>query len=173
MPVVDGLLGTWVPDSPGTYRVRLRVWDLAGSVRSTIRIVAWNHTPPIANISQSEVIISPNDDLVKQEVRFKYLVQEPVVLDVRIVGPEPPTGGGPPALQRRVVIPHDDLGSFDFRWSGRSDSGALVPDGRYTVYFNGIPFQVDVDVTPPDLGWIHERSPRSKTSGPRSPRGGE
>jgi subtilase family serine protease len=157
-PVVDGLLGTWVPATPGTYLVRLRVWDRAGTVRTATRVIAWNHTPPIGNITQSEYIISPTGDGVKDTVRFEFLVHEPIRLDVRVVGPEPPAGStATPLTVRQFSFDLDDIGEPPLvEWDGRDQNGAVVRDGRYAVYLNQIPFRVDVDATPPEIGWSHQ-----------------
>lgn len=156
-PTVDGLLGSWVPAQPGTYLVRLRVWDRAGTVREVVRGIAWNRTPPIGNITQSGFIFSPTGDGVKDEVRFDYLVQQPVRLDVRIEGPEPPPGSTtPPLTIRRHSYDLDQIGPGSFTWDGRDQTGALAADGRYRVYLNEIPFRVDLDATPPEIGWSHE-----------------
>ena len=59
-------------------------------------------------------------------------------------------------LVRRFTFDHDAIGPFSLVWNGHSDAGGLVADGRYTVFLNDVPFRVDVDATPPDLGWVHE-----------------
>lgn len=156
LPVVDGILGTWVPATPGTYLVRLRVWDRAGTLRTVTRVIAWNHTPPIGNITQSEYIISPTGDGVKDEVRFDYLVHEPFLLDVRVVGPEPPPGStAAPLAIRQFSFQLDEIGPHSFVWDGRDQNGAVARDGRYMVYLNQVPFRVDLDATPPEIGWSH------------------
>jgi subtilase family serine protease/Tol biopolymer transport system component/flagellar hook assembly protein FlgD len=156
-PVVDGLLATWVPSQPGTYLIRLMAWDRAGGHRTVSRVVAWSQTPSLANITQSERLISPNDDGVKDVVRFDFLVQEPTRLEARVNGPAPPEGtpGQPPDV-RRYSVDLPAIGPGALVWDGRDASGQLVADGRYTVFLNEVPFPVDVDATPPEIAIRHE-----------------
>jgi subtilase family serine protease/flagellar hook assembly protein FlgD/WD40 repeat protein len=150
-PVIDDDFTVWVPDRPGRYLVRLRVLDRAGNERSRTRVVNWNLAPAIVNVTQSEFLISPNGDGRKDFVRFNYLVQEPARLEVRVAGPERPTAVAP--VVRRLSFEYPQIGPAFFDWDGRDEAGQVVPDGRYTVYLNELPFRVKVDNTPPDLAW--------------------
>lgn len=141
----------WVPAAPGRYVVRLTVVDRAGNSRFRSRVVSWDRAPAIVNISQSERLISPNGDGRKDSVRFDYLVQEPTRLEVRIAGPARPSLPAP--VVRRLSFEYPQLGPASFVWDGRDGAGQVVPDGRYTVYLNELPFRVDVDTTPPDQSW--------------------
>jgi subtilase family serine protease/flagellar hook assembly protein FlgD len=153
-PVLDDEFTVWVPPGPGTYAVRLRVFDRAGNARSRTRVVSWIQAASIASFTQDEYFLSPNGDGVKEEVRFRYTVVEPTRLDVRIVGPERAGPGMPAAPEvRRMEIEHTDIGPHEFVWDGRDAANQVVPDGRYTVYLNGLPFRVEVDDTPPEIGW--------------------
>ena len=155
--VVDGLLATWIPPDPGTYLLRLVVWDRAGGRRTTTRVVSWSQTPPLANITPSERLISPNDDGVKDSVRFDFLVQEPTRLEVRIEGPEPPSGTpGQPPIVRRFSLDLPTVGPGLLVWDGRDAAGQRATDGRYTVFLNQLPFPVEVDATPPEVGFRHD-----------------
>jgi len=171
-PVYDDVLAAWAPPQAGTYAVRLSARDRAGNQRSRVRVVAWDRVPAIANVSQSELLISPNGDGVKDEARFSYLVQEPTRLEVRITGalsgdPAAP----PPPPVRAFGFDYPELGPQGFVWDGRDEGGQVVPDGRYTVELNGLPFRVDVDTTPPDIAfaWANVRT----TVGTRLTEGGE
>ena len=155
IPVVDDVLAVWVPPAPGSYLLGLRAYDRTGNTRSRTRVVAWDRFPVIANITQSELLVSPNGDGARDEVTFNYLVMEPTRVEVRIVGPQR-TGpdAPPPPTVRTFSVEHPmtiDPGSFG--WDGRDGSGAVVPDGRYTVLVNDLPFRVEVDATPPDIGF--------------------
>jgi subtilase family serine protease/flagellar hook assembly protein FlgD/WD40 repeat protein len=164
--VVDDDFTVWVPDRPGRYIVRLRVLDRAGNLRTRVRVVNWDRSPAIVNATQSEYLISPNGDGRKDDVRFDYLVQEPTRLEVRVAGPERPSAVSP--VVRRYSFEYPDIGPAAFTWDGRDEAGRLVPDGRYTVFLNELPFRVKVDVTPPDLDW-RESPLRLVTRTPRAP----
>ena len=89
-------------------------------------------------------------------MRFRYLVQEPTRLEVRILGPVPrdPSAPPPPTV-RRLSFDYPDPAPTpaSFVWDGRDDQGQLVTDGRYTVLLNDLPLRVDVDATPPDIAY--------------------
>ena len=155
-PVVDDTFATWVPPAPGTYAVRLSVNDRAGNARAVTRVVSWDRMPSLANFTQSEYFVSPNGDNVKDDVTFRYLVIEPTRLEVRIVGPEPMAGDTQaPLTVRRASFEYPLTGPQSFTWDGRDDGDQVVPDGRYTVYLNDLPFRVEIDNSPPevDLGF--------------------
>src|SRR5262249_33797535 len=140
------------PPAPGTYLLRLRASDRAGNQKSRTQAVSWDRVPVLANITQDESLISPTGDGVKDAVTFRYLVQEPTNVEVRMVGPVPRDPAAPPAPSvRRLRLDHATLGPASFSWDGRDESGTVVPDGRYTVLINDLPLRVDVDSTPPDV----------------------
>jgi hypothetical protein len=108
--------------------------------------------PALANFTQTEHFLSPNADRVKDEVIFRFLVLEPTRLDVRIVGPEPAEPTAPAAREvRRLAFEYPATGPQSFTWTGRDDADEVVPDGRYTVYLNDLPFRVEVDNSPPEI----------------------
>lgn len=153
-PVLDDVLTAWVPPAPGTYAVRLSASDLAGNRRSRTRLISWDRYPSITNITQTEFLISPTGDGVKDEVRFDYFVQEPTRVDVRISGPLRAGGpGGAPPLVRASSFDHPSIGARSFTWDGRDEQGVVVADGRYEVALNEVPLRVEVDSTPPDVAF--------------------
>ncbi len=156
VPVVDDMLTAWVPPGPGTYLVRLRASDRAGNARARTRLVAWDRTPIIANVTQTESLVSPNGDGRKDSVLFRYLVLEPTRVEVRMAGPEPSADGAPAPTVRRFSLEHPGLGPASFEWDGRDDAGRVVVDGRYTVYLNDLPYRVEIDATPPDIAFRYD-----------------
>lgn len=152
IPVNDDVLAVWAPPRPGTYLVRLRASDRAGNLQTRVRTVSWDRTPILADITQDALLISPNGDGVKDAVTFHYTVQEPTRVEVRIVGP-----GEPGPTVRALGLEHPQTGAASFSWDGRDASGAVVPDGRYTVFLNELPLRVDVDTTPPDAAFVLSR----------------
>ena len=152
-PVLDDVLTIWVPPGPGTYVLRLSVSDRAGHAAVRTRVVSWDRVPLLANFTQSDYFLSPDGNGVKDAVLFRYTVLSPTRVDVRVVGPEPVGPGEPTAREVwRTAFEHATYGPASFSWEGRDASGAVVPDGRYTVFINELPFRVEVDSTPPEIG---------------------
>ena len=115
--------------------------------------MAWDRVPALANFSQSGFFLSPAGDGVK-EVRLDYFVVEPTRVEIRVTGPEPVSPSSPPSrLVRSTSREYGSIGPQSFAWDGRDDSNAVVPDGRYTVLLNGLPFRVEVDSTPPEIDY--------------------
>jgi subtilase family serine protease/flagellar hook assembly protein FlgD len=153
VPVVDDELTPWVPPGPGTYVLRLRAHDRAGNTITRTRVVSWDRVPALANFTQTDYFLSPNGDGAKDDVRFGFLVLEPTTLHVRVVGPEAVEGGPPPVERRDERVVLSALGPASYTWDGRDAQARVVPDGRYTVYLNDLPFRVQVDSTPPDIAF--------------------
>ena len=153
VPVLDDVLTIWVPPGPGTYVLRLSVSDRAGHAAVRTRVVSWDRVPLLANFTQSDYFLSPDGNGVKDAVLFRYTVLSPTRVDVRVVGPEPGGPGDPAAREVwRTAFEHATFGPASFAWEGKDASGAVVPDGRYTVFINELPFRVEVDSTPPEIG---------------------
>jgi subtilase family serine protease len=152
-PVLDDVLAAWVPPAPGTYVLRLSVSDLAGHASVRTQVVPWDRVPLLANLTQSDYYLSPDGDGVKDSVLFRYTVLSPTRVDVRVVGPDPAGPDEPPGQEVwRTAFEHTTWGPQSFSWDGKDASGQVVADGRYTVYINDLPFRVEVDDTPPEIG---------------------
>jgi subtilase family serine protease/Tol biopolymer transport system component/flagellar hook assembly protein FlgD/fibronectin type 3 domain-containing protein len=152
-PTVDDQLAVWAPREPGTYFIRLSAVDRAGNRAVRTRALAWDRVPALASFSQSGFFLSPGGNGVK-EVRLDFFVVEPTRVEIRVTGPEPASPSAPPARQVRTVArEYGSTGPQSFVWDGRDDSNAVVPDGRYTIFLNGLPFRVQVDSTPPEIGY--------------------
>ena len=155
VPVIDDVITVWAPEKPGNYLVRLTARDRAGNVRTTVQLIAWDRASSVANVTQSEKVISPNDDGRKDAVRFDYRVIEAANVDIEISGPENTVDEDPPPapVVRTFHWEYSEPVTDYIDWDGRDESGQVVPDGRYTVKLNGLPFRIEVDSTPPDLAW--------------------
>lgn len=156
VPVVDDEITPWVPPSPGSYVLRLRVHDRAGNTRTRTRVVSWDRVPALANFTQTEYFLSPQG-AVKSSVSFGFLVIEPTTLVVRIVGPQPEPGGPAPVERRVERFELTSFGPGSYVWDGRDAAARVVPDGRYTVFLNDLPFRVQVDGTPPEIALRFDR----------------
>ena len=149
-PALDETLAVWVPPAPGTYHLRLTAGDLAGNVATKTRMVFWApiDLPPISSISQSDTLISPNGDGVKDTVTFHYVVSQPTRVDVRVLAGE--------TLVWSLAREAGEVGPTSFTWQGRDSLNRVVPDGSYTVLINGLEYPVAVDNTPPDIAWSYD-----------------
>ena len=153
VPVLDDVLTVWVPPGPGTYVIRLTASDRAGHSSVRTQLVSWERVPVLANFTQSDYYLSPDGDGIKDSVLFRYTVLSATRVDVRVVGPEPADPGDPAAREVwRTAFEHTTWGPESFSWDGKDASDQVVPDGRYTVHINDLPFRVEVDNTPPEIG---------------------
>src|SRR5262249_48209958 len=116
IPVFDDVMAAWVPEKPGTYVLRLRAYDRAGNARIQAKVISWDRVPVLANVTQDEVLISPNGNGPKKTVTFRWLVRDPARVDLRILGPDPrrETSTAPTVLQlsREYPVPRTDA----FTW---------------------------------------------------------
>ena len=164
MPVIDDVLAAWLPPAPGMFLVRLTAADRAGNVRA---VSSHQDTVPVlANLTQTEFLISPNGDGVKDAVTIDYLVLQPTNVDVRVVGPITATTAKAPPTLRAFHFDYPDLGPQSFIWDGRDTTGQVVADGKYTVLVNDVPLRVEVDATPPDIAWAYDNLRVATTKGP-------
>ncbi|MEO8359207.1 MAG: FlgD immunoglobulin-like domain containing protein [Vicinamibacteria bacterium] len=148
-PVNDDIFTSWVPPAPGTYLLRLRSFDRAGNVATSTQLVRWDVRATITNVTVDEILISPNGDGIKDSTTFQYRVEDPVHVQVRVVGP-----GDSITTIRTMELDHPTIGPASFTWDGRRDDGTVAADGRYTLFLNDLPFRLEVDATPPDIGWV-------------------
>ena len=113
--------GTLVPD--GTYTVTLAACDVAGNCARRAYPVRVDRTPPTITPVPLPGLFSPNGDGVTDTTSLHWSATE--------------ASGGTVAvwrgktLVRRWSVAAATSGSVT--WNGRSKTGALVTDGRYTV----------------------------------------
>jgi FlgD Ig-like domain len=72
--------------------------------------------------------ISPNADGYHDKAVIRFVLGRPDVVSVAVAGPD---GRIVRHLARNLSAPAGR--KIRFRWTGRTDSGALAPDGTYTV----------------------------------------
>ncbi|MBE0500904.1 MAG: discoidin domain-containing protein, partial [Desulfuromonadales bacterium] len=143
VPVIDGVLGYWVPPYDGTYNVRLTVSDTSGNKQTVVRSVFWSKDSDLARVYLSNPLISPNDDGVKDEAVLYYSALKPVELTFIVK-----SSSG--SVVRYVERIHATPGEYAFVWDGRDDSGSLLPDGSYSVSVQDLSFPITIDTTLPD-----------------------
>lgn len=144
-PVLDGVLGHWVPPGPGSFLVRLSVFDLAGNVGRAVRRISWSDTPSLTDLYVEPDRISPNGDGVADAAEIHYRVLAPVHLDFEVFN----EGGQRVRTLRRD---HDTVGvEATVAWDGRDDRGLPLPDGTYRIAVLGYELFVGLDTTPPEV----------------------
>ncbi len=144
-PVVDGLFGTWVPPTPGSFFVRLRATDLAGNTRSRIRRVSSSDTASISDVVRDEPYVSPNGDGSRDVVTLSYVVRSPANLVLEIYDENG-------RLIRTLQRSEDTIGATgSFSWDGRDALGFAVADGEYRLVLQGVEFVVTVDRSAPSF----------------------
>ncbi|MGD9161216.1 MAG: CARDB domain-containing protein, partial [Desulfobacteraceae bacterium] len=79
--VIDDVLGTWIPPYPGSFYIRLSVYDKAGNMEWDRKRVSWGFSTSIAGLYLSEEYISPNGDGIKDFIELHYQILEPVHLE--------------------------------------------------------------------------------------------
>ncbi len=154
LPVTD-LIGTepldqmyhiWVPPSPGQYRVRLTVVDLAGNQSFSESSLAWNISSSISDVRVSPRFISPNGDAIQDESMITFAVNQPVELNVLIRNEQG-------ELVRQFSEVFTAIGQTEtLSWNGLDSFAGPVADGLYEVDIQGNAYTVSVDNTLPDAG---------------------
>ncbi|MBL0164399.1 MAG: PD40 domain-containing protein [Xanthomonadales bacterium] len=137
---------TWVPPQPGTFKIRLRVVDRAGNSTFAATTASSFVVSPIDSFTVTPRFFSPNGDGVQDEAVVRYRVRQPATLDFRIED-----ANGQVIKSVDVTYGASDLGAHEFRWDGRDESGAVVPDGRYRLRVVGFAVWLVVDNTEPEI----------------------
>jgi len=142
LPVINDVMALWVPPYESTFYVRLTVSDRAGNRTWERKRVTWGQSVSVTNLYKSEELFSPNGDGVKDTVELHYRVVDPVHLEFYIHDADG-------MLVRTFLKDHSLPGEDYLTWDGRDESGAVVPDGIYTMKVFDYEFYVEVDTTPP------------------------
>lgn len=141
-PVVDGVLGDWIPPEVGTFTVRLTVRDMGGNHAQATRMVYWQEKPFMTDLRIVPPNFSPNGDGIKDSTRITYRLVELKDLAFKIYDPY-----NYPA--KTFDQHHDTLGTYSFVWDGKDGFGRLVSEGRCRVKVEGVQFNVTMDTTKP------------------------
>jgi subtilase family serine protease len=143
VPVVNGLLSTWVPPYEGSFLIRLTVNDKAGNTVWDRKPVTWGKRFSVTNFYKTGELFSPNGDGIKDTVSLNYTVNEPVNLEFVIYN----KAGSP---VKTYIRDHVQPGKYSITWDGRNESGGIVPDGYYSIRIFDYEFFFQVDTTPPN-----------------------
>ncbi len=141
--VLDDFL-SWTPPEPGSYLVRLRAFDLAGNVDSATVQVVSQFSADLIRVSAAPRAISPNGDGVQDATVVNYEVRRPTTVRIEVRD-----ANGMTVRSVTRVVGAADIGPAQWTWDGRSDAGAVVPEGRHVLWINDNRFSLLVDVTPP------------------------
>ena len=123
---------TWVPPQPGTFRIRLTVFDKAGNSATAFATASSFDSAPIDGFSIAPRYLSPNGDGVQDSTLVKFRVRQPTTLSIRIADS---LGSVVRSLERTYAT--GQLGPDEFAWDGRDQGGAVVVDGRYRITLGG------------------------------------
>jgi hypothetical protein len=137
------IVTTFVPETEGTYQIRLTIKDLAGNSRTVMDTLVWTESSAISSVRLDNVNISPDADqtLDSATVSFKVLKPVQVVFSVFDING---------ALIYQGEYSFDAVGNYaSISWNGRDSSGRVVNDGIYTLDVNGYRYDVVVDRTAP------------------------
>ena len=142
VPVIADTITTWIPPAPGDYLVRLTLLDKAGNETVRLDRIFWEETLPIASLRRAPAYVSPNGDLVQDELLVDYDVLTSTNLVFHIRDGE---GRSVRMIERNELVP----GPASFVWDGTDDLGVPVDDGNYVLEIQGAEFPVTVDATFP------------------------
>jgi subtilase family serine protease/flagellar hook assembly protein FlgD len=131
----------WIPPQPGQYLLRLSVFDLAGNISTSYASALSISDSPLGQVGIDYRYFSPNGDGVQDAVtaRFQVLLNAQITLRIRNAA------GAVVREQSLVMAP----GMHEYVWDGRDGSGALQPDGSYTLDLHGIVLKIVLDNTAP------------------------
>lgn len=144
-PIFGGVWGTWLPPAKGRYLLRLTVWDRAGHVQQSTRQVSWAGERDIANLWVESQYLSPRSSPgVKDYLTVHFTVLRPcnLVFEIR---------DALDALVTRIPVAASQIGPRVLVWDGTDSTGNPVPDGNYTLSYQGASWPVTVDNTPPAI----------------------
>jgi subtilase family serine protease/flagellar hook assembly protein FlgD/fibronectin type 3 domain-containing protein len=139
----------WSPPQAGRYRIRLTVYDRAGNQASDSADVFWSENPDLTALDGKPNYISPNADQVNDHFVISYRAQRSLQLEVQIYDSSDLLVR---SIRQDVINPTGNLEQV--LWDGRDQSGALVPDGHYSVRVNGHSLGVVVDQHAPQISDI-------------------
>lgn len=142
--VIENYFGVWVPETPGSYLLRLTAFDLGGNQRSQVRLVQIDAQLPFFGVATDHFFISPNADSVKDSLAITFEARNAfeAVVTAR-------DGNG--AVQRVMTQYVGMAGPAAMVWDGKDDLGQTVDNGLYSLDLNGVTLYVWVDVSVPIL----------------------
>ena len=130
----------WTPPEPGTYLVRLRAFDRAGNVATSVVQVVSQFAADIGQVRAEPRALSPNGDGVQDMLQVDYVVRRAATVRIEV---QDAAGVARRAFVRAVG--DGEIGPATWTWDGRADDGTVVADGRYTLWINEqrLPLLVD------------------------------
>lgn len=145
--VVNGNFGYWIPEDPGAYVLRLTARDHAGNQRQRHALVTIEGQRPFYGLSQDHSLFSPNRDGFLEAVTLSFQAREPFQAEVLIYDHH----GVPVQRISETIVA---TGPTTLTWDGSGESGTVLPDGSYTLDFDGLHIPVELDTSAPQLEFV-------------------
>lgn len=131
----NGNIGTWdiTGLAPASYTLKIKSMDENGNVSCTTSGVSFDTTINIPLITADELLISPNNDGLKDEVRLSFQTDKDAKVDIKVF--KVLENGQFDSLPVRSLVSGKTYlaGLQNAVWNGKNDAGNPVPDGRYAV----------------------------------------
>jgi subtilase family serine protease/Tol biopolymer transport system component/flagellar hook assembly protein FlgD/fibronectin type 3 domain-containing protein len=131
----NGNIGTWdiTGLAPASYTLKIKSMDDNGNVSCTTSGVSFDTMIDIPLITADELLISPNNDGLKDEVRLSFQTDKDAKVDVKVF--KLLDNGQFDSLPVRSLVSGKTYlaGLQNAVWNGKNDAGNPVPDGRYAV----------------------------------------
>ena len=136
---------TWVPDSDGSYNLRIKTEDLAGNVNFYTTSVVWNESANISSIKLDRTLFSPNFDDSKDNMSLSFKILRQANIVMGIVSED-----GSTVLEK--TYSYDDVGSIEtIVWDGTDANRAVLADGLYTILLDGYRYYATIDTEFPSV----------------------
>src|SRR4051794_2691881 len=113
----------------GQYRIAVWAADVSNNTASVAKVVTVDRRPAVVNLAAHPSFVSPDGNGHDDTIGLVMLADEPITGRARIVDKRG-------ATVRRWTL--TAATARDWAWNGRNTSGAVVPDGRYTLHVSGI-----------------------------------
>lgn len=128
--VKDGILGTWNTFGlVGLWNLRLTTYDIAGNRSVTmVTINLGTRRALVRNLAALPRLFSPNSDGKLDSADISYELTEACSVNIQIMDP-----AGLVLKNYGTSVP--SAGLYSYIWNGKSDQGATVPEGIYTITF--------------------------------------
>ena len=127
-PVPDNILGLWnVSGLDGIWTIRLAAFDSVGNLSTTsVTVDLGERKNIIQDLQTVPRIFSPNNDGKIDTAVIHYSLTDSCQVMIAVSDET-----GTVSKTYSTVVP--SAGAYNFAWNGSDNSGAIVPDGSYTI----------------------------------------
>ncbi len=126
-PVKDGIPGAWNTFGlDGRWTLRLTAMDTAGNKNTTtVTIDLGVRKNLIKDLSAAPGLFSPNNDRKLDTTNINYTLTDICQVKIDILDSADAV--------KKTCTTSASAGTYAYAWDGKDNSGAIVPDGAYTV----------------------------------------